>query len=206
MTFTTQIKERIAHYEAKVADIDLEIDKFKAKRTLCTGMITELRSLLESDSELSSEEFVQQGSFVMQTGIRNNSLRSLVSEYLPAYPFDSSREQQILWIIESVFGRAAKRSAVESFYFSCVGSGAKPIKFIFRGMVLRGDLIGNKYNSNNKLTYYGLPDWVDQHECFQPEYLPDGYGIEFKVDTIDVVSYSDEEESSNDVFNTLGME
>jgi len=190
MTFISNLNQRIEGYKAKVEDASLKIEVLKRDKVAYRRIIEELEDIVKSLLTSSDTETLSENSTV----IKNNSepvVSSLISEYLPDFPVNSSREQQILWIIENVFGRAAKRTAVESFYYKCLGDKARTIKFVFRGMVLRGDLIGNKYNSNNKLTYYGLPEWVDENGHFKTEHLPSGFGTAFKVDSFDVVSYDD---------------
>ncbi len=82
----------------------------------------------------------------------------------------TNRDNLILNLFNSI-GRCMRLPDVERHYRT-QHEDSKPITNICRRLRNEGHLVVVKYNSNNKLSFWGLPTWLEDSN-FKSEYGPD---------------------------------
>lgn len=88
------------------------------------------------------------------------------------FPTAASKEKQIIWIFENKLSKGSKLRDVQEFYNQLRGKDDVKIDNTARRMKREGKLILVKYNDQNLLSYWGLPEWAGKND-FQDEFKPD---------------------------------
>jgi len=87
------------------------------------------------------------------------------------FPRSGRTDKQILWLFENHFTRGIRMSDVNIGYNHFNGTVNENVDNITRRLRKEGNLVTVKYNGQNKLSFYGLPTWVEDND-FKEIYKP----------------------------------
>jgi hypothetical protein len=169
------IKKRLTEYQLEVQsykdamrDVEMKMLQAEAKAEVLLQILNEYTAkgggnhnpLVDSSANLDENK----------GGLEKEETDSIDTEL--TFPHQDSRPEQILWLFHNVIKEAKKLPSIQNLY-TWHSNKDRNIKYVFRGMVKRGELVGIKYNDANKFTYYGLPEWLnDSKDDFQQNYIP----------------------------------
>lgn len=87
------------------------------------------------------------------------------------FPKSGRIDKQILWLFENHFTKGIKMSDVNVGYNHFNGTENENVDNITRRLRKEGNLVTVKYNGQNKLSFYGLPTWIEDND-FKETYRP----------------------------------
>lgn len=102
------------------------------------------------------------------------------------FPISEKRPEKVLWLFRNVFRTGVRSFQIQEAFnqFNGLSSKGKEIKLegILRGLKRSGRLVIVKYNQSNKLSFWGLSEWVEDND-FKDEYKP----LEYLPDNIESI-------------------
>ena len=100
---------------------------------------------------------------------------------------DQNVENQIICLLTKN-NKATKLPYIQNLFDTEAGNSNKLIAPIVRRMKTEGKLVAAKYNNSNKLTFWGLPEWVEkdgtESKNYKGEYRPDQEHLPDSINTI----------------------
>ncbi|CAA0208092.1 hypothetical protein [Tenacibaculum maritimum] len=108
---------------------------------------------------------------------RNESPNKIEENYfdINTFPISERNPQKVLWLFQNVFKTGLRSFQIQEAFnqFNGLSSNGKEIKLegTLRGLKKSGKLVIVKYNQSNKLSFWGLSDWVND-DGFKDEYKP----------------------------------
>ncbi len=99
------------------------------------------------------------------------------------FPLNDRQENQILYIVKSEFKKGSKASQIEEALADRIGKeNVKHIINPIRKLKQAKKLVLVKYNSTNKQSFWGLPEWVDEEaKDFKDEFKPEKSELPYNV-------------------------
>ena len=97
------------------------------------------------------------------------------------FPLFGRKDKQVLWLFENWFAKGVKLIDVQNRYNELCGfdESGKEIRIdnVVRNLKRDGKLVVVKYNSSNKLSFWGHPSWVGEVDFLEnrkpsEEFLP----------------------------------
>jgi hypothetical protein len=88
------------------------------------------------------------------------------------FPRGGRTDKQILWLFENHFNKAVRMNEINTAYNTYNGTVGESVDNVTRRLKKEDNLVMVKYNGTNKLTFYGLPSWIDDND-FKEQYKPD---------------------------------
>jgi hypothetical protein len=115
-----------------------------------------------------------------------------------AFPSNSRTDSQVMWLFDNVFNKGQKYSTIQKKFNELLGS-EKNIYNVCRSLKKMGHLATVQYNKQNKLSFWGKSEWVDNliGNDFSPAYIPSNNELPFRI--FDRKILTDEEEKGEDV-------
>lgn len=109
-------------------------------------------------------------------GVKDNSSVSNIISKLDeindeVFPIKQRKDKQILWLFNNVFTGAIKIGEIKEVFQKYSGNEDR-IDNVVRRLKRENKLKLVKYNENNILSYWGLPNWVGEKD-FLAEFKPD---------------------------------
>lgn len=105
------------------------------------------------------------------------------------FPLSSTKPQKVLWLFENIFDRAVRFLEVQEAFnhYNGLDTNGKQINLegTIRGLKKSGKLVIVKYNKSNKLSFWGLNDWVNE-KGLKNDYIPKDY-LPNKIESIEVI-------------------
>lgn len=89
-----------------------------------------------------------------------------------SFPRSGRTDKQIIWLFENYFKRAVRMAEINTAYNKYNGTVDDKVDNVARRLKKEDTLAMVKYNGMNKLTFYGLPTWLEK-DNFKEEYRPD---------------------------------
>ncbi len=77
------------------------------------------------------------------------------------FPRLAKTDKQLLWLFENYFKKGVKFSEIQNEFNMFVGKKQR-VDNIARRLKREGKLVVVKYNNSNKLSYWGLPSWINE--------------------------------------------
>lgn len=105
------------------------------------------------------------------------------------FPISEKRPEKVLWLFRNVFKTGLRSFQIQEAFnqFNGLSSNSKEIKLegTLRGLKKSGKLVIVKYNQSNKLSFWGLSEWVND-DGFKDEYTPKDY-LPNNIENIEVI-------------------
>ncbi len=106
------------------------------------------------------------------------------------FPISGKKSQKVLWLFENVFKTGQKFLQIQEAFneYNGLDEYDNQIKLegTVRGLKTSGKLAVVKYNKSNKLSFWGLTDWVDDNG-FKDEYKPKEEFLPTTIESIEVI-------------------
>lgn len=102
-----------------------------------------------------------------------------------SFPTNARRDKQILWMFNNVFNNAVKISSIQDKYDELSKSNNN-ISNIVRRLNKEGKLAIVKYNKQNRASFWGLSEWIDNND-FKENFKPDENLLPIDIETTEVV-------------------
>lgn len=101
------------------------------------------------------------------------------------FPATAPKDEQVIWLFENVLIGAMKMPDVQEAYNKASGL-KKPsdISIFVRNLKKAGKIVKVKYNSRHDLSYWGIPQWLDDNG-FKKEFAPKNEVIDFSTAIIE---------------------
>lgn len=139
----------------------------------------ELARVLEEKKKLESREAELLKNIAREAGNTEPEQPMQAHVVEPKKVFPATRkttQDRILWLLRETFKKPATISDIENEY-----AKYDPLKIYnrLRGMVQSGEIVKGKLDGNNRIVYYGLPDWVEgtgKKKRWKEKYIPEGTG------------------------------
>ena len=105
------------------------------------------------------------------------------------FPISGRKNQKVLWLFENVFKTGQRFTSIQDTFnkYNGLDANGKQIGLegTVRGLKTSGKLTIVKYNQSNKLSFWGLTDWVNDDD-FKDEYIPKDI-LPSNIETIEVI-------------------
>lgn len=106
------------------------------------------------------------------------------------FPISGRKNQKVLWLFENVFKTGQRFTSIQDAFnkYNGLDPDGKEIGLegTVRGLKTSGKLAIVKYNKSNKLSFWGLTNWVND-DGFKAEYVPNDELTNISVESIDVI-------------------
>lgn len=116
--------------------------------------------------------------------------RGKPSVIVNTFPISEKRPEKVLWLFRNVFKTGLRSFQIQEAFnqFNGVSTSGKEIKLegTLRGLKKSGKLVIVKYNQSNKLSFWGLSEWIEGND-FKNEYKPKEYLPEV-IDSLEIIS------------------
>lgn len=105
------------------------------------------------------------------------------------FPISEKRPEKVLWLFQNVFKTGVRSFQIQEAFnqFNGLSSTGNEIKLegTLRGLKKSGKLVIVKYNQSNKLSFWGLSEWIEDND-FKNEYKPLEY-LPDEIENIEVI-------------------
>ncbi|MCD9580847.1 hypothetical protein [Tenacibaculum maritimum] len=121
---------------------------------------------------------------------RNESPNKVKENYfdINTFPISERNPQKVLWLFQNVFKTGLRSFQIQEAFnqFNGLSSNGKEIKLegTLRGLKKSSKLVIVKYNQSNKLSFWGLSEWIEGND-FKDEYKPIKF-LPNKIENIEV--------------------
>ena len=80
-----------------------------------------------------------------------------------SFPRQAGADKQLFWLFENYFKKGVKINELQH-QFNLFTGDKKRIDNVARRLKREGRLVVVKYNNSNKLSYWGLPNWIRKND------------------------------------------
>lgn len=100
------------------------------------------------------------------------------------FPVSDKASEKVLWLFNNVFNEGQRFIQIQETFNRYNGT-VRPLEGIIRGLKAKGKLVIVKYNKSNKLSYWGLTEWVN-NDSFKTKHTPKDI-LSINIETIEVI-------------------
>jgi hypothetical protein len=104
------------------------------------------------------------------------------------FPRTGRRDQKVLWLFENVFTTGQQFTSIQDTFTKYNGlkfNKEVRIESAIKNLKSNGKLTVVKYNNSNKLSFWGLTDWIDDNG-FKDEHKPKDEFLPLKIESVEV--------------------
>lgn len=105
------------------------------------------------------------------------------------FPISGRKNQKVLWLFGNVFKTGRRFTSIQDTFnkYNGLDPDGKEIGLegTVRGLKTSGKLVIVKYNKSNKLSFWGLTDWVND-DGFKPEFEPKEL-LSHNIESVEVI-------------------
>lgn len=105
------------------------------------------------------------------------------------FPISGRKNQKVLWLFENVFTKGQRFTSIQDTFnkYNGLDANGKQIGLegTVRGLKTSGKLVIVKYNQSNKLSFWGLTDWIDANG-YKDKYKPKEF-LPHNIESIEVI-------------------
>ncbi|MGB2528557.1 hypothetical protein [Flagellimonas sp. SN16] len=113
------------------------------------------------------------------------------------FPIDGRKDQKIMYLFNYVISNGVRMSDLQEF-FNQHNKEYEKVSNVVRRLKDGGELVAIKYNNQNKLTFWGLPEWVNKDEQdFKSDFAPKRDLLPIKITSHEIILTKDEEEKTS---------
>ncbi|CAL68053.1 hypothetical protein [Christiangramia forsetii] len=113
---------------------------------------------------------------------------SIMDVTVNKFPMHLKKDRQILWLFENNFEQGVTLSTVQKSFDYYVGDdykGNRKVGNVMRRLKREGRLIFVQYNNQNKASFWGLPEWVDD-KGFKDDYRPSEHELPITIESVEI--------------------